>query len=404
MIGKKQWRKLKTGVFSLLIAVLLVAASVPGAVGSAKAAEVKGYFTTTSSLDAAGRDEAYRSIVFDMTGWEAGKVISDKPFAVVTQVNTAHKEIKAAVLRVWTGVLSRSEDNLQTYWDEIWLDQDGKVTVSTTDNEELVKDYFTADSSYAFHSAGYLGIVPWGAYIPTDKEAQAAKSGVLDKDQVYNLYGVKFEVPVAEASNQSAVNLDANIPSTIKDVALPQDIFNHWATKYMVTLMQEGIVKGYEDNTIRPNKTLTRAEFITLLVKGMGYTGEESTASYADTGKHWGKHVIGQAIAAGILPVPKAGETFRPDAFITRIDMAVLIDSALKAEGVAPEGIKISFKDISKLKKEQVEALQRVCAAGIITTAEPTGKFRPADTLTRAEAFRVVYGIQDWADKMKGGE
>ncbi len=41
---------------------------------------------------------------------------------------------------------------------------------------------------------------------------------------------------------------------------------NHWAFKYIDELSEKGVINGYEDGTFKPNGTVTRGEFIKLVV------------------------------------------------------------------------------------------------------------------------------------------
>lgn len=45
---------------------------------------------------------------------------------------------------------------------------------------------------------------------------------------------------------------------------------NHWAYKAIKQLNDEGIMKGYDDGTVKPDNSVTRAEFIKLLTAALG--------------------------------------------------------------------------------------------------------------------------------------
>lgn len=47
----------------------------------------------------------------------------------------------------------------------------------------------------------------------------------------------------------------------------PTDIQGHWCEKDAMELVNRGIIKGYEDGTIRPDAPITRAEVFTLLAR-----------------------------------------------------------------------------------------------------------------------------------------
>lgn len=43
------------------------------------------------------------------------------------------------------------------------------------------------------------------------------------------------------------------------------DLSGHWAEANITEIYRYGIIKGYEDNTFRPNNTITREETITMV-------------------------------------------------------------------------------------------------------------------------------------------
>jgi hypothetical protein len=47
----------------------------------------------------------------------------------------------------------------------------------------------------------------------------------------------------------------------------PTDIAGHWCEKDAMQLIEKGIIKGYEDGTIRPDAPITRAEVFALLAR-----------------------------------------------------------------------------------------------------------------------------------------
>lgn len=49
----------------------------------------------------------------------------------------------------------------------------------------------------------------------------------------------------------------------------PKDIIGHWAEKDIMQLINKGIIKGYEDGTIRPNSSITRAEVFALVARAL---------------------------------------------------------------------------------------------------------------------------------------
>lgn len=55
-----------------------------------------------------------------------------------------------------------------------------------------------------------------------------------------------------------------------------------WYVGSVGTAVQAGIVKGYEDRTFRPNATITREEMVVMIERAMRFAGYEKTLSQAE--------------------------------------------------------------------------------------------------------------------------
>ncbi|MBQ4110576.1 MAG: S-layer homology domain-containing protein [Clostridia bacterium] len=79
-----------------------------------------------------------------------------------------------------------------------------------------------------------------------------------------------------------------------------------------------GIINGYEDGTFGPEKTITRAEFTTMLVNAMGMdnVGTVNTQFSDVTSNHWASGYISAGVAQGFINGYDA-TTFGPDDEVT---------------------------------------------------------------------------------------
>lgn len=59
--------------------------------------------------------------------------------------------------------------------------------------------------------------------------------------------------------------------------ALFKDIENHWAKNIIMKAHSLGIIKGYPDNTIKPDQTITYEEMLTMALRGMGVSDSDIT-------------------------------------------------------------------------------------------------------------------------------
>ena len=100
-----------------------------------------------------------------------------------------------------------------------------------------------------------------------------------------------------------------------------------WFYSAVMTLASYGIVGGYPDGTYRPTANVTRAEFITILVRMTGVSGSRSL--FTDADGHWAAKYLNAAAAEGWLTGYKESDgtyTCRPDREISRAEAVTLVN------------------------------------------------------------------------------
>jgi len=187
---------------------------------------------------------------------------------------------------------------------------------------------------------------------------------------------------------------EADKPGT-KPVVL-SDIAKHWAEANIKQLVDSGAIAGYPDGTFKPDKTITRAEFATVVVKAFELDSANGKV-FADTANHWAKKYIATAAAAGIVN-GYGDNKFGPDDLITREQMAVMIVKAAKLTGDNGK----TFADSAKIAAWAKGAVSTASAAGVIN-GYPDGSFKPQGSATRAEAVTVIVKAITPAAEGKGG-
>ena len=171
------------------------------------------------------------------------------------------------------------------------------------------------------------------------------------------------------------------------------DIAGHWAEGSIKQAVSEGIVAGYPDETFRPNHSVTRAEFTVMLAGALKSDGTGAGLQFKDQNKlgAWTKRAVALAVQAGIVSGYKDG-SFRPDAKITRAEMASMIARALKVplEANGQTGF-ADNEDIPKWARGAVEATRKLDIVG----GRGGNKFVPNDTATRSEAVVMLLRMLD---------
>lgn len=193
----------------------------------------------------------------------------------------------------------------------------------------------------------------------------------VDHFTKFAVFAVKQSaVPVVPAVTQAKVNL--------------KDIQNHWAKAAIEKLLLLGAVSGYPDGTFKPDAKISRAEFVTMLVKAFNLTGGSDQA-FEDTARHWAKDYIATAAASGIVS-GYSEQAFGPDDPITREQMAVMV---VKAAKLAPAAGEQSFVDSSSISAWAKEAVITAVKNGIMN-GYPDNTIRPGNEASRGEAASLI--------------
>ena len=178
----------------------------------------------------------------------------------------------------------------------------------------------------------------------------------------------------------------AQVPANVPVVTLT-DIAGNWAYASIEKLVTLGAITGYPDGTFRPNNDITRAEFVTVLVKALKLP-PESGPVFADTEGNWAKAYISTAAADGIVTGFNATH-FGPNDLITREQMAAIVVRAGKLALISGS---LPFTDAAQIDPWAREYVETAVKDGIIH-GYPNGTFQPHGYATRAEAVTVIAGL-----------
>ena len=109
----------------------------------------------------------------------------------------------------------------------------------------------------------------------------------------------------------------------------------HWAYETFTQAIRLGFINGYEDQTVRPDKPITRSEVASLwerMTDGVNKSPWTGAYSFADVPPgYWAAGPIYRLKAKGILE-GVAKDRYAPAKSLTRAEAAVLIDRYLRLE------------------------------------------------------------------------
>jgi hypothetical protein len=192
------------------------------------------------------------------------------------------------------------------------------------------------------------------------------------------------------------------LPVVVKSASLesfsdvPRDYWAKSPIEFMATL---GVMNGYHDGLFRPEESVTRAEFATMLIKLRDLDVNEAMSDpYPDVKKeYWAAKYIKAASYLNAMKSYPDG-SFKPDNKVTRVEGVVILQRFTDA----PEPKSISkdpFVDINRTH----------WAASSITAAQNYGildyligrKFDPNKELTRAEIAEMLSKTSFGKDRIR---
>src|SRR5690606_12283162 len=170
------------------------------------------------------------------------------------------------------------------------------------------------------------------------------------------------------------------------------DAEGHWAVRAITLLAMLDAIRGYEDGTFRPDRTVTRAEVASMLARLLPFPADPQGSGGwpADIAGHWAQAAIRRLIGLGLMSGYPDG-TFRPDAPMTREEMVSVLTRLLDGDAWRQEG-RGGFADEADISAYAKEAVETAAAAGIVS-GYPDGTFRPKGRITRAETASILLAL-----------
>ncbi len=165
--------------------------------------------------------------------------------------------------------------------------------------------------------------------------------------------------------------------------------------------MAKGIVHGYADGTYRPDRPISRAEYLAVILRAFPRTAtgvNVSISSFTDIRVDWQVPIIETAYRLGIISGQQASDGrryYRPDDTITRAEALKIL---LLATGIRPTTAPTDIRLVDVATHWQIPVFETAYRIGIVAGQKRSdGKryFRPDDPITRAETAKVVVWMAD---------
>lgn len=176
-------------------------------------------------------------------------------------------------------------------------------------------------------------------------------------------------------------NADAAV-SAYADVSV-----GRWSYGYIKALTDKNIICGNQKGLFEPERSITRAEFIKMMVVALGLKEADSGVSFSDVHDgDWYSGYVRTACAHGIAK--GYGGYFGANDGITREDMCVII---YRSSGGLLKAGAIDFGDAEEISDYARAGVAALCSAGIVNGED--GNFNPKAPATREQAAKLVSSI-----------
>lgn len=174
-----------------------------------------------------------------------------------------------------------------------------------------------------------------------------------------------------------------------------------WYYDELVILFNKNIIAGFPDGTFKGSNTLTKDQYINLLVTAINENKE-----YGSDSTYWFKPYMNYAKELGIISVLGIRKDFNVN--ISREEVSYLADKVLEignvhgVDSMSPTEVRqieskiIDYADISD---EYKTAVYNLYYKGILNGFSD-GTFKPKETLTRAQAVIVISNIMDYRTEL----
>lgn len=174
-------------------------------------------------------------------------------------------------------------------------------------------------------------------------------------------------------------------PAQTQPIITYDDIKQHWAQEMIEKLATQGIIKGYEDGTFRPNAPISRMHVAALLTRAFSFEQVRGATNFTDiVSTHPYYEAIITLQQAGIID--GANGAFNPAENMTRAQLAKVLVGVLDLK---PAGTS-SFTDVEHdhWSAGHIAVLERKGIA-----LGDNGEFHPNAPVTRAQFVAFLHRI-----------
>ncbi|NOU95190.1 S-layer protein [Paenibacillus sp. LMG 31456] len=304
--------------------------------------------------------------------------------------------------------LDRKTGEIQDFYSNISsipYPTDKPKVISEDEAKRILLSQYDVELQYMTFMNGGRGYPYYSSSIPMEKYNLMVAAGEIkpseeapQKPETKLVYNLKSKAQFREPSFLDAATGEWKNRETIQvitPISEPTDIAGHKAEEAL-RLMVDYQALDVVDGKVQPDGLITRGEMIKMMLASVngGYypmaagAYAERSASFSDVAKD-SKYFAYIENAIDLNLIDRSSDTFKPDATLTKSEMADLIVRALGYRKLAQvEGLfSTSATDLEGVKNKGAIAVLNALS---IMPLE-AGKFKPSEQITRAQAATTFY-------------
>jgi len=205
--------------------------------------------------------------------------------------------------------------------------------------------------------------------------------------------GATVESPAAIAPTTSPTASPTASPTppaeAIEFSDVPED---HWANYFIIVLSEQQIIRGFPDQSFKPNQPVTRGELAAIIQNVFDKVNTENSINFQDLpADYWASPAIDEAVKTGFMK-GYPGEVFRPDEQVPRVQVLVALVSGLEATPPStPEEAIGVYQDKEQIPQWAIEKIATATQSGLVVNHPNPESLNPNQPATRAEVAAMIY-------------
>jgi hypothetical protein len=162
-----------------------------------------------------------------------------------------------------------------------------------------------------------------------------------------------------------------------------------WAYEPVTMLHQMNIINGYDNNEFKPERNITRAEFINMAANALGLKPVPANLSFKDNNQipNWATQSVQTAVHAGLIDGYEDG-SLRPNQPISRTEIVAILAKGFHLPATADYSL--TYTDRNAIPNWAVNYVRSASTKGLVDGYED-GSFAPNSPAKRSEVASILY-------------